>query len=285
MRSLTITKGITNRESVSLDKYLLEISKEKQISTGEEVLLAQRIKKGDRAALEKLIRANLRFVVSVAKQYQNRGLSLPDLVNEGNLGLIKAAERFDETRGFKFISFAVWRIRQSILRALGDQSRTIRVPINQRVLLNKITNASLEFEQKNEREPSPEELADLLDLPPEKIIDPPDLSDRKVSLDVPLAEGNVSLSDMMVDENLPTTDSILIQESLRNEIKYALGTLSEKERDIIKASFGIECRKMSLKEIGNHFGLTHERVRQIRKLAMMNLKKCHRAEILKDYLE
>ncbi|HUW94118.1 MAG TPA: RNA polymerase sigma factor RpoD/SigA, partial [Bacteroidales bacterium] len=231
MRQLKITKSITNRESASLDKYLQEIGKEELISVEEEVELAQRIKKGDRAALEKLTKANLRFVVSVAKQYQNQGLSLPDLINEGNLGLIKAAEKFDETRGFKFISYAVWWIRQSILQALAEQSRIVRLPLNQVGSLNKINKAFARFEQENERTPSPEELAEVLDLPKEKVADTLKVSGRHVSVDAPFVEGeDNSLLDVLTNLDSPVADKILIDESLSKEIDRALATLTERER-------------------------------------------------------
>jgi len=238
MRQLKITKSITNRESASLDKYLQEIGKEELISVEEEVELAQRIKKGDRAALEKLTKANLRFVVSVAKQYQNQGLSLPDLINEGNLGLIKAAEKFDETRGFKFISYAVWWIRQSILQALAEQSRIVRLPLNQVGSLNKINKAFARFEQENERTPSPEELAEVLDLPKEKVADTLKVSGRHVSVDAPFVEGeDNSLLDVLTNLDSPVADKILIDESLSKEIDRALATLTERERDIIRYLF------------------------------------------------
>ena len=240
MRQLKITKSITNRESASLDKYLQEIGKEDLITVEEEVELAQRIRKGDQKALEKLTRANLRFVVSVAKQYQNQGLSLPDLINEGNLGLIKAAEKFDETRGFKFISYAVWWIRQSILQALAEQSRIVRLPLNQVGSLNKINKAFSRFEQENERRPSPEELADSLDLPAEKVADTLRVSGRHISVDAPFVEGeDNSLLDVLVNDDSPIADRTLINESLSTEVERALSTLTERERDIIKLFFGI----------------------------------------------
>ncbi len=264
MRQLKITKSITNRESASLDKYLQEIGKEDLITVEEEVELAQRIRKGDQKALEKLTRANLRFVVSVAKQYQNQGLSLPDLINEGNLGLIKAAEKFDETRGFKFISYAVWWIRQSILQALAEQSRIVRLPLNQVGSLNKINKAFSRFEQENERRPSPEELADSLDLPAEKVADTLRVSGRHISVDAPFVEGeDNSLLDVLVNDDSPIADRTLINESLSTEVERALSTLTERERDIIKLFFGINCQEMTLEEIGEKFGLTRERVRQL----------------------
>jgi len=263
MRQLKITKSITNRESASLDKYLQEIGKEDLITVEEEVELAQRIRKGDQRALEKLTRANLRFVVSVAKQYQNQGLSLPDLINEGNLGLIKAAEKFDETRGFKFISYAVWWIRQSILQALAEQSRIVRLPLNQVGSLNKINKAFSRFEQEHERRPSPEELAETLDLPAEKVADTLRVSGRHISVDAPFVEGeDNSLLDVLVNDDSPVADKTLINESLSTEVERALATLTERERDIIRLFFGINCQEMTLEEIGEKFGLTRERVRQ-----------------------
>ena len=265
MRQLKITKSITNRESASLDKYLQEIGKEDLITVEEEVELAQRIRKGDQRALEKLTRANLRFVVSVAKQYQNQGLSLPDLINEGNLGLIKAAEKFDETRGFKFISYAVWWIRQSILQALAEQSRIVRLPLNQVGSLNKINKAFSRFEQEHERRPSPEELAETLDLPAEKVADTLRVSGRHISVDAPFVEGeDNSLLDVLVNDDSPVADKTLINESLSTEVERALATLTERERDIIRLFFGINCQEMTLEEIGEKFGLTRERVRQIK---------------------
>jgi len=285
MRQLKITKSITNRESASLDKYLQEIGKEELISVEEEVELAQRIKKGDRAALEKLTKANLRFVVSVAKQYQNQGLSLPDLINEGNLGLIKAAEKFDETRGFKFISYAVWWIRQSILQALAEQSRIVRLPLNQVGSLNKINKAFARFEQENERTPSPEELAEVLDLPKEKVADTLKVSGRHVSVDAPFVEGeDNSLLDVLTNIDSPIADKMLIDESLAKEIDRALTTLTERERDIIRYFFGIGCQEMTLEEIGEKFGLTRERVRQIKEKAMRRLRHTSRSKLLKGYL-
>lgn len=285
MRQLKITKSITNRESASLDKYLQEIGKEELITVEEEVELAQRIKKGDRLALEKLTRANLRFVVSVAKQYQNQGLSLPDLINEGNLGLIKAAEKFDETRGFKFISYAVWWIRQSILQALAEQSRIVRLPLNQVGSLNKINKAFNKFEQEFERTPTPEELADALDLPKEKVADTLKVSGRHVSVDAPFVEGeDNSLLDVLINNDSPNADRLLIKESLAREIERALATLTERERDIIRLFFGINCQDMTLEEIGEKFGLTRERVRQIKEKAIRRLRHTSRSKLLKTYL-
>ncbi len=285
MRQLKITKSITNRESASLDKYLQEIGRENLITVEEEVELAQRIRKGDRLALEKLTRANLRFVVSVAKQYQNQGLSLPDLINEGNLGLIKAAEKFDETRGFKFISYAVWWIRQSILQALAEQSRIVRLPLNQVGSLNKINKAFSRFEQENERRPSPEELAEELDIPIEKIVDTIKISGRHISVDAPFVEGeDNSLLDVLVNDDSPIADRALMSESLLIEINRALETLSERERDIIRMFFGIGCQEMTLEEIGDKFGLTRERVRQIKEKAIRRLRSNSKNKLLKGYL-
>ena len=273
MRQLKITKSITNRESASLDKYLQEIGKEELITVEEEVELAQRIKKGDQEALEKLTKANLRFVVSVAKQYQNQGLSLPDLINEGNLGLIKAAEKFDETRGFKFISYAVWWIRQSILQALAEQSRIVRLPLNQVGSLNKINKAFARFEQEHERTPSPEELATELELPKEKVTDTLRVAGRHVSVDAPFADGeDNSLLDVLVNPDSPNADRGLINESLSTEVDRALETLTERERDIIKYFFGIGTSEMTLEEIGEKFDLTRERVRQIQVEGLRRLR-------------
>jgi RNA polymerase primary sigma factor len=285
MRQLKITKSITNRESASLDKYLQEIGKEELITVEEEVELAQRIKKGDHAALEKLTRANLRFVVSVAKQYQNQGLSLPDLINEGNLGLIKAAEKFDETRGFKFISYAVWWIRQSILQALAEQSRIVRLPLNQVGSLNKINKAFSKFEQENERKPSPEELAETLELPAEKVADTLKVSGRHISVDAPFVDGeDNSLLDVLPNTDSPSADKALMKESLAREIDRALTTLTERESDIVRLFFGIGCQDMTLEEIGERFGLTRERVRQIKEKAIRRLRHTSRSKLLKTYL-
>ncbi|MDR0982277.1 MAG: RNA polymerase sigma factor RpoD/SigA [Culturomica sp.] len=285
MRQLKITKSITNRESASLDRYLQEIGKEDLITVEEEVELAQRIRKGDQKALEKLTRANLRFVVSVAKQYQNQGLSLPDLINEGNLGLIKAAEKFDETRGFKFISYAVWWIRQSILQALAEQSRIVRLPLNQVGSLNKINKALSRFEQENERRPSPEELADSLDLPAEKVADTLRVSGRHISVDAPFVEGeDNSLLDVLVNDDSPIADKTLMNESLSTEVERTLATLTERERDIIRLFFGINTPEMTLEEIGEKFGLTRERVRQIKEKAIRRLRHASRSKLLKTYL-
>ena len=274
MRQLKITKSITNRESASLDKYLQEIGKEELITVEEEVELAQRIKKGDQEALEKLTKANLRFVVSVAKQYQNQGLSLPDLINEGNLGLIKAAEKFDETRGFKFISYAVWWIRQSILQALAEQSRIVRLPLNQVGSLNKINKAFARFEQEHERTPSPEELANELELPKEKVTDTLRVAGRHVSVDAPFADGeDNSLLDVLVNPDSPNADRGLINESLSTEVDRALETLTERG-----------CSEMTLEEIGEKFDLTRERVRQIKEKAIRRLRHSSRSKLLKSYL-
>ncbi len=285
MRQLKITKSITNRESASLDKYLQEIGREELITVEEEVELAQRIRKGDSEALEKLTKANLRFVVSVAKQYQNQGLTLPDLINEGNLGLIKAAEKFDETRGFKFISYAVWWIRQSILQALAEQSRIVRLPLNQVGSINKINKAYARFEQEYERTPSPEELSRELQLPKEKVSETLRVSGRHVSVDAPFAEGeDNSLLDVLVNPDSPNADKSLINESLGVEIGRALSTLSDREQEIIRHFFGIGCPEMTLEEIGDEFGLTRERVRQIKEKAIRRLRNGSRSKLLKAYL-
>ena len=285
MRQLKITKSITNRESASLDKSLQEIGREELVTPDEEVELAQRIRKGDQEALEKLTRANLRFVVSVAKQYQNQGLSLPDLINEGNLGLIKAAEKFDETRGFKFISYAVWWIRQSILQALAEQSRIVRLPLNQVGSLNKINKALSKFEQENERQPSNEELSEMIDVPKDKISDTLRVGSRHVSVDAPFVEGeDNSLLDVLPNDDSPSADRGLVNESLNTEIERALSTLTDREREIIKSFFGIGCQEMTLEEIGERFGLTRERVRQIKEKAIRRLKSPSRSKLLKSYL-
>ena len=284
MRQLKITKSITNRESASLDKYLQEIGRKDLITVDEEVELAQKIKQGDQAALDKLVSANLRFVVSVAKQYQNQGLSLPDLIDEGNLGLIKAAQKFDETRGFKFISYAVWWIRQSILQALAEQSRIVRLPLNQVGSLNKIGKALQRFEQENERRPSPAELAEQLDVPVEKIADTMTVSVRHVSVDAPFVDGeDNSLLDVLPNEDSPMADSSLTQESLSKEVNRALEQLNPRERDILKMFFGIGCQEMTLEEIGAKFDLTRERVRQIKEKAIRRLKG-QKSKLLKSYL-
>jgi RNA polymerase primary sigma factor len=285
MRQLKITKSITNRESASLDKYLQEIGKEELIPVEEEVELAQRIKKGDQVALEKLTRANLRFVVSVAKQYQNQGLSLPDLINEGNLGLIRAGQKFDETRGFKFISYAVWWIRQSIIQALAEQSRMVRLPLSQVGSLNKINRAFSKFEQEHERKPSPEELAETLELPADKVADTLRVSGRHISVDAPFVDGeDNSLLDVLVNNDSPNADRALMMESLGKEIQRALETLTERETDIITQLFGLGCQEMTLEEIGERFGLTRERVRQIKEKAIRRLRQTSRSKLLKTYL-
>ncbi len=285
MRQLKITKSITNRESASLEKYLQEIGKEEMISADEEVELAQRIRKGDQKALERLTRANLRFVVSVAKQYQNQGLTLSDLINEGNLGLLKAAERFDETRGFKFISYAVWWIRQSILQAISEQSRIVRLPLNQVGSVNKINREINKFEQMNERRPSLEEIAEKIDLPEEKIDDAININGHHISMDAPFVDGeDNSLLDIMPNNDAPMADNTLVTESLKAEIQNALNILNERERNVIEASYGINCPELTLEEIGNKFGLTRERVRQIKEKAIRKLRTCTKNKILKTYL-
>ena len=285
MRQLKITKSITNRESASLDKYLQEISHEEMISVEEEVELAQRIKKGDKKALEKLAKANLRFVVSVAKQYQNQGLSLPDLINEGNLGLIKAAEKFDETRGFKFISYAVWWIRQSILQAIAEQSRIVRLPLNQVGSVNKINRILNQFEQENERRPSLEEIADQIDLPEDKIADAMKVTGKHISVDAPFADGeDNSLLDIMPNADAPWADNELVMESLREEVSRLLQTLNDRERNVIEAFYGINQREMTLDEIGDKYGLTRERVRQIKEKAIRHLRNNTKNRLLKTYL-
>ena len=284
MRQLKISKSITKRDA-SLDKYLQEISREQQITVDEEVELAQRIRKGDNVALDKLVRANLRFVVSVAKQYQNQGMSLPDLINEGNVGLIKAAMRFDETRGFKFISYAVWWIRQSILQALAEQSRMVHLPLNQVGMLNRVNKASLKFEQEHERKPSPEELAEMLDLPVEKIAESLKQTGRHLSMDAPFAEGeDNSLVDVLSNDDAPRADQGLASESLTHDIDRVLSTLASRERDIVKSFFGIGTREMTLDEIACEFGLTRERVRQIKEKALRGLRKPSRSAVLRGYL-
>ncbi len=288
MRQLKITKSITNRESASLDKYLQEIGREDLITADEEVELAGLIRNGGkegRAALERLTKANLRFVVSVAKQYQNQGLSLPDLINEGNLGLIKAAEKFDETRGFKFISYAVWWIRQSILQALAEQSRIVRLPLNQVGSPNKINKALQRFEQEHERRPSAEELADELDMPVDKIADTLKMSGRHVSVDAPFVEGeDNTLIDVLINEDSPNADRGLIGESLSREIDRALATLTPREADILKKFFGIRMPEKTLEEIGDDLHLTRERVRQIKEKAIRKLQSGNRSRVLKTYL-
>lgn len=284
MRQLKITKSITNRESAALDRYLQEIGHEDLISVDEEVELAQRIKKGDKRALERLTKANLRFVVSVAKQYQNQGLSLPDLINEGNLGLIKAAKKFDETRGFKFISYAVWWIRQSILQAIAEQSRIVRLPLNQVGSVNKINRLVNSFEQENERRPSVDEIADNIDLPEDKIADALNVNTHHVSVDAPFQEGeDNSLLDVLPNTDIPSADSELVHESLREEIARVLETLNQRERNVVEAFFGIGQAEMTLEEIGDKYGLTR-RVRQIKEKAIRRLRHNTKNKYLKSYL-
>ncbi len=286
MRQLKISKQITNRESQSLDKYLQEIGKVDLLTPDEEVELAKRIREGDQLALEKLTKANLRFVVSVAKQYQNQGLSLGDLINEGNLGLIKAAQRFDETRGFKFISYAVWWIRQSILQALAEQSRIVRLPLNRVGSLNKISKTFSELEQKYEREPSPEELAEVLEVSTSEIVDTLKISGRHVSMDAPFVQGEEnSLLDVLENNSEDTPDSGLINDSLRREVQRALSTLTLREADVITLYFGLNGEhSMTLEEIGEKFSLTRERVRQIKEKAIRRLRHTSRSKALKPYL-
>ncbi|MEJ7645524.1 MAG: RNA polymerase sigma factor RpoD/SigA [Chryseolinea sp.] len=286
MRQLKISKQITNRESQSLDKYLQEIGKVDLLTPDEEVELAKRIKEGDQIALEKLTKANLRFVVSVAKQYQNQGLSLGDLINEGNLGLIKAAQRFDETRGFKFISYAVWWIRQSILQALAEQSRIVRLPLNRVGSLNKISKTFSELEQKYEREPSPEELAEVLDVTTAEVVDTMKISGRHVSMDAPFVQGEEnSLLDVLENDSEQTPDSGLMNDSLRREVQRALSTLTQREADVITLYFGLNGEhSMTLEEIGEKFNLTRERVRQIKEKAIRRLRHTSRSKALKPYL-
>ena len=287
MRQLKITKSITNRESQSLERYLQEIGKVELITPEDEVKLAIRIKQGDQAALEKLTKANLRFVVSVAKQYQNQGLTLPDLINEGNLGLIKAAQRFDETRGFKFISYAVWWIRQSILQALAEQSRIVRLPLNKVGLTNRISKAFSQLEQEYEREPTPEELAYLLDMDPEEIAATLGVAARHVSMDQPLSNGeDGTLIDVMINPNATSTDNELVfKASLKTEIDRSLSTLTERQKDVIRFFFGIGIdHALSHEDIGEHFNLTRERVRQIKDKAITKLRTASRCKLLRTYL-
>lgn len=285
MRQLKITKQVTNRETASLDKYLQEIGRVDLITADEEVELAQRIKAGDNAALEKLTKANLRFVVSVAKQYQNQGLTLPDLINEGNLGLIKAAQRFDETRGFKFISYAVWWIRQSILQAISEQSRIVRMPLNQVGLQAKISRASTEFEQKFQRRPSAEELAELLDTDLDRIKDSLNAGGKKVSVDAPFQDDETnSMIDVMTDDSAPGTDNSMERESLATDIDTALQVLSERERLVVKMLFGIGRTEMTAEEVATNLGLTRERVRQIKERALRRLREEANMSILIKYL-
>ena len=285
MRQLKITKSINNRESEALEKYLQEIAREELISVEEEVELAQRIRKGDRKALERLTKANLRFVVSVAKQYQNQGLSLPDLINEGNLGLMKAAEKFDETRGFKFISYAVWWIRQSILQAIAEQSRIVRMPLNQVGSVNKINRMLNRFEQENERRPSIEEIAEETDIPEEKVDDAMRVNTHHISVDAPFIDGEDNgLLDVLINDDSPMADRPLVLESLRSEIQAALRNLTERERNVLEAYFGIGQNEMTLEEIGVKYGLSRERVRQIKEKAIRNLRNTTKSKLLKTYL-
>lgn len=285
MRQLKITKSITNRDSASLEKYLQEIGREKLLSIEEEVELASRIRKGDQLALEQLVRANLRFVVSVAKQYQNQGLELLDLINEGNLGLVKAAEKFDETRGFKFISYAVWWIRQSILQAIAEQSRIVRLPVNQIGATNKINKVLHNFEQENERRPSVTEIADKIDLPEEKIAEALKHNNKHVSVDAPLSSGDdTSLLDVLPNGDAPLADDQLLLESLKAEIATALSVLNEREQNILRANFGINEPEQTLDEIGQRYGLTRERVRQIKEKALRKLRNNTKNKLLKSYL-
>ena len=285
MRQLKITKSITNRDSAALEKYLQEIGHEELLTVEGEVELAQRIRRGDHEALERLTKANLRFVVSVAKQYQNQGLSLADLINEGNLGLIKAAEKFDETRGFKFISYAVWWIRQSILQAIAEQSRIVRLPLNQVGSVNKINRELHRFEQENERRPSVNEIADRVDIPEDKIKEVLKVPNRHTSIDAPFSESDESsLLDILPNDDSPMADNELVAESLRNEITRTLQVLNDRERHIIEAFFGINQPEMTLEEIGEKFGLTRERVRQIKEKAIRRLRNSTKNKLLKSYL-
>ncbi len=286
MRQLKITKSITNRDSASLDKYLQEIGREELITAEDEVELARKIKQGDQRALEKLVKANLRFVVSVSKQYQNQGLTLPDLINEGNLGLIKAAQRFDETRGFKFISYAVWWIRQSILQAIAEQARIVRLPLNQVGSLNRINKAFSKLEQEYEREPSVDELANILEMGEDKVVDSMRISGRHVSVDAPFRDDeDGNLLDVLANNDAPNSDLSLMNESLQKEISRSLSTLTDKEQDVIKMFFGIGiAHPLSLEEIGDKFNLTRERVRQIKEKGIRRLRHSSRSNLLKTYL-
>ena len=286
MRQLKITKQVTNRETASLDKYLQEIGKVELITADEEVELAQRIRQGDRAALEKLTKANLRFVVSVSKQYQNQGLSLPDLINEGNLGLIKAAQRFDETRGFKFISYAVWWIRQSILQALAEQSRIVRLPLNKIGSINKINKTYAKLEQEFEREPNAEEIAEVLDITEAEVKESMKNAGRHVSMDAPLIQDeDNNMYDVLKSDEVVTPETELLYESLRKEIDRAISTLTQREQDVVRLYFGLNGgHPMTLEEIGEKFDLTRERVRQVKEKAIRRLKHTSRSKILKSYL-
>lgn len=285
MRQLKITQSITNRASASLEKYLQDIAHEELLSTDEEVELAQRIRKGDRRALERLTKANLRFVVSVAKQYQNQGISLPDLINEGNVGLIKAAQKFDETRGFKFISYAVWWIRQSILQAISEQSRIVRMPLNQVGFQSKLTKAIVNFEQEYERRPSVGELAEILDTDVSKVQEALGTNGKKVSVDAPFQDDDSNcLIDIMTDDSAPGTDNLMEKESLSSDLEAALATLSERERQVLKMLFGIGRNEMTAEEVANKLSLTRERVRQIKERALRRLREADNISILTKYL-
>lgn len=285
MRQLKITKSITNRESASLEKYLQEIGHEELLTTEQEVELAQKIRKGDKKALERLCKANLRFVVSVAKQYQNQGLSLPDLINEGNLGLIKAAEKFDDTRGFKFISYAVWWIRQSILQAIAEQSRLVRLPLNQVGSVTRIMKEAYKFEQEYERKPSINEMAERIDMPVDKIADAMNANSHEVSVDAPFVNGEEgSIVDSMTNPDYPTTDNELVKESLRTEVERMIKLLGDREQKVIKAFFGIGEPELTLEEIGVKYNLTRERVRQIKEKAIRRIRHNTKNKLLKSYL-
>ena len=285
MRQLKITKSITNRESASLEKYLQEIGHEELLTTEQEVELAQKIRKGDKKALERLCKANLRFVVSVAKQYQNQGLSLPDLINEGNLGLIKAAEKFDDTRGFKFISYAVWWIRQSILQAIAEQSRLVRLPLNQVGSVTRIMKEAYKFEQEYERKPSINEMAERIDIPEDKIADAMNANSHEVSVDAPFVNGEEgSIVDSMTNPDYPTTDNELVKESLRTEVERMIKLLGDREQKVIKAFFGIGEPELTLEEIGVKYNLTRERVRQIKEKAIRRIRHNTKNKLLKSYL-
>ena len=285
MRQLKITKSITNRESASLEKYLQEIGHEELLTTEQEVELAQKIRKGDKKALERLCKANLRFVVSVAKQYQNQGLSLPDLINEGNLGLLKAAEKFDDTRGFKFISYAVWWIRQSILQAIAEQSRLVRLPLNQVGSVTRIMKEAYKFEQEYERKPSINEMAERIDMPEDKIADAMNANSHEVSVDAPFVNGEEgSIVDSMTNPDYPTTDNELVKESLRTEVERMIKLLGDREQKVIKAFFGIGEPELTLEEIGVKYNLTRERVRQIKEKAIRRIRHNTKNKLLKSYL-